>query len=132
VIYIQNTNADRKLVINKLKCAAVDAGTVVSVWTLFEVTSAGAATGTTITAQNTNLDSGVVAAMNAFGDAAVGGTLTGNTLGYAVANHDIEVELITDGAVTLAENDAIAVTVTDADAPAAVYVTALCHYEEKE
>lgn len=129
VISIRNTNSDRNLVINRIKCAAVDGGTVATVWTLFEVTS-GTAAGTTVTAQNSNLNSGIVAQATIFGDNSVTGSLAGNTLGFAVSNHDIDAELIVEGALVLAEGDEIAVTVTDADAPAAVYISVLMHFEE--
>jgi len=102
----------------------------VTVWTLFEVTS-GTAGGTTITPVNLDLNSGIIAQATCFGNAAVSGTLSGTTLGYGVANHDIEAEMLVEGSLILAENDEIAITVTEADAPAAVYVTVIMHYEEE-
>ena len=130
VISIRNTNADRKLAINNIKLVAVDTGTEAVVWTLIEVTS-GTAAGTTVTPLNMNLNSGVVAAATCFGGAAVTGSLAGNVIAYAVSNHDIESEIDLGGALLLAENDEIAVTVTDTDNPT-VYVTVTMHYEESE
>ena len=106
IISIQNDDNDRHLHISHIEVG----GASTALFTLFEVTS-GTPAGTTITAQNMNLDSGKVAEETAFGNAAVTGTLTGNTLAVKhVPANDSRLMDLKSGLI-LAKNDIIAITV---------------------
>ena len=76
-------------------------------WQVIEVTS-GTAGGTTITGQNYNLSSGVVAEETAFGNAAVTGGLTGNTLLRLRTNANDTFSQSTQGLI-LGKNDEVAI-----------------------
>jgi hypothetical protein len=121
VISIKNTSSTDILVIDEIVVASV----LTCVFTLFEVTS-GTAAGTSITGQNLNLSSGLSASATAFGDAAVTGSLSGNTLAYeSVAATDSQT-LDTKGGLILGQDDEIAIT---ASANTTVYVTVIGHYK---
>ena len=105
VISIQNDDNDRHLHISHIEVGS----DLASLFTLFEVTS-GTPAGTTITAQNLNLDSGKVAEETSFGNASVTGSLSGNNLGfvYVPASQSKTIELLSG--LILAKNDIIAIT----------------------
>ncbi len=114
-IYIQNTEADLNLHISRLQVS----NSVNTIWTIFEVTSAGAATGTGLTPTNPLLSSGVTRSENSFGGAAVGGSLTGTTL-FTFSSLALTTEhFFLEGTLTLGNTDAIAIT---ADADGTVHI----------
>ena len=124
VIYIKNTSPTRQLIIDEIIVGA----TANCIWTLFEVTS-GTAAGTTITPQNLNLSSGNTAEATSFGNAAVTGSLSGNTLTYelSLANDSQTLEL--KDSIILGLNNEIALT---ASANTTVYITIFGYYREVE
>ena len=122
VIYIQNTEASRRLRISRLFLFS----TVDTLWTLFEVTSSSAAGGTGITPVNVNLGSGVINAENSFGDASVTGTLTGDSIALFNTLAEVTLPVYLEGAVILGNQSAIAIT---ADATGTVGVTVLGFWE---
>lgn len=123
VLYIQNTEASRRLRISRLWLFS----TVDTLWTLFEVTSSGAATGTGVTPVNINLGSGVINSENSFGNATVGGTLTGDNIALFNTLAEVTLDTYLEGAVILGNQSAIAIT---ADATGTVGVTVLGFWEE--
>ena len=122
VISIKNTSSSDVLVIDEIVVCATGA----CVFTLFEVTS-GTAAGTTITGQNLNLSSGLSAPATSYGNAAVTGSLSGNTLGYQCVTAGDSTILDTKGGLVLGQDDEIALT---ASANTTVYVTLIGHYKE--
>ncbi len=115
-IYIQNTETDLNLHISRLQAS----NSVDTIWTLFEVTSATAAGGTGLTAQNPKLSSGVARSNNSFGGASVTGSLSGNTLlSWSTLAKTTE-HIFLEGSLILGNTDAIALT---ADADGTVHVT---------
>lgn len=116
VIYIQNTEPSKDLHITRIQMN----NTVTNVFTLFEVTSAGAATGTGITPVNPNLASGTSNSENSFGNATVGGTLTGDNLGIWAHLASAGLDIFFEGSIILGNGDAIALTTS---ATGTVYVT---------
>lgn len=121
VISVKNTSSTDILVIDEIVVCAVAA----CVFTLFEVTS-GTAAGTTITGQNFNLSSGLSASATAYGNAAVTGSLSGNTLAYECVTAGDSTILDTKGGLVLGQDDEIALT---ASANTTVYVTLIGHYK---
>ncbi len=113
VIYIQNTES-RRLHIAKMILST----SVVSLWTLFKVTSATAAAGTALTPVNPDLSLGTPGQENSFGNASVTGSLTGTTLfvgSAGIALQDFAYDF--GGAIILSENDAVALTLTTTGVP---------------
>lgn len=106
VIYIQNTETDQPLHITRFQFAS----SVDTVWTLFEVTSATAAGGTVLIAQNPQLTSGVARSNNSFGNASVTGSLSGNNLGIWSTLAKVTEHVFLEGALILGNTDAIALT----------------------
>ena len=106
IIYIKNTDTERKLFIDIMRFSAVNT----ALFEVFEVT--GTASGTAITGKNLNLSSGSVADATSYGNNAVTGITIGDriTLVRVPANgvHDLNFE----NALILGFNDAIAVTYT--------------------
>ena len=97
-------------------------------WEIIEVTS-GTPAGTSITAQNINLVSGVVADETAFGNAAVTGSLSGNTL-YRVQTSANDVAEIRAQGLILGKNSIIAITAHFLDGgTATTTVSVIGHYE---
>lgn len=123
VIYVENTSQTMNLVIDQIVVGAADA----CVFTLKKVTS-GTASGTTVTGRNLNLGNGNSAPASAFGDAAVSGSLTGDTMFYdGVAANEFEV-LDTKGGLVVTQDKALCVT---ASANTTVYVTVIGHFKDK-
>ncbi len=114
VIYIQNTEGTEKLHITKL----VISSTVVSLFTLFKVTSATAAAGTALTYLNPNLGSGVVKQHNSRGNASVTGSLAGTTIVVGSIGV-VKLDYVYDfgGSLILGNTDAIALTLTTTGVP---------------
>ena len=106
IISIQNDDNDRHLHLTHIEIG----GASTALFTLFEVTS-GTPAGTTITAQNLNLDSGKVAEETSFGNAAVTGSLAGNTLAVKHVPANDSVLLNIKAGLILAKNDVVAITV---------------------
>ena len=106
IISIQNDDNDRHLHITHIEVGGASA----ALYTLFEVTS-GTPAGTPITAQNLNLDSGKVAEETSFGNAAVTGSLSGNTLAVKHVPANESRLLNVKAALILAKSDIIAITV---------------------
>ena len=106
IISIQSDDNDRHLHISHIEVG----GASTALFTLFEVTS-GTPAGTTITAQNLNLDSGRVAEETSFGNAAVTGSLTGNTLSVKHVPANDSVLMNVKAGLILSKNDIIAITV---------------------
>lgn len=111
VIYIQNTDV-RKLRLKQLMISS----TVVSLFTLFKVTSATAAAGTAITPVNVNLGGGALGLENSFGNAEVTGSLTGDTIFVGSAGV-VKLDYLYPLELVLNENDAIALTLTTTGVP---------------
>ena len=111
VIYIQNTDP-RKLRLKQLMIST----TVVSLFTLFKVTSTIVAGGTAVTPVNLDLGGGSAGLENSFGDASVTGSLLGDTIfvgSMAVVKRDYLYPL----ELVLNENDAVALTLTTTGVP---------------
>lgn len=134
IIYIQNTDSDKALLLEMIEFGSAST----TLWELIEVTS-GTAGGTTITAQNYNLSSGVVADETAFGDASVTGTLTGNTILKLQTNAGDTFSQSTLGLI-LGKNDDIAITARfinpkgsaiDAGGSATTTIVITGHYESE-
>ena len=123
VIYVKNTSQSMNLIIDEIVVGAADA----CVFTLKKVTS-GTASGTTVTGVNMNLGSGNSAPASAFGDAAVSGSLVGDTMFYdGVAANEFEV-LDTKGGLVVTQDKALCIT---ASSNTTVYVTVLGHFKDK-
>lgn len=122
VLSIKNTEASLRFFVEGFWASS----TVTQVWTLFEVTS-GTAAGTTLTPENLNLASGVAPANTSFGNAAVTGTLAGDTLfiGQTIANTPQYFSF--QGSILLGTNDEIALT---ASANGTVYVTLIGFWDD--
>lgn len=121
VIYIKNTD-DKKLHLHGFLMGS----TVAQVWTIFKVTS-GTAAGTTITPVNLRLASGITKNNTSLGNAAVTGSLSGDTLYLATSPANETFTLDTEGALLLEKGDEIAIT---ASANGTVYVTVWGHWGE--
>lgn len=106
IISVQNDDNDRHLHISHIEIG----GASTALFTLFEVTS-GTPGGTPVTAQNLNLDSAMVAEETAFGNAAVTGSLSGNTLAVKHVPANDSILINTKSGLILAKNDIIAITV---------------------
>ena len=106
VIYIKNTSKTKLLIIDNITVSAVNASLV----ELFEAT--GTASGTSITAKNTNLTSGNSADATALGEASVTGLTIGDRIDLArlAANGRAVIEL--QDVLVLGLNDAITLTYT--------------------
>jgi len=106
IIYIKNTDTLKSLHIYRVGFS----NTVNTLWTLFKVTS-GTAAGTTITGRNLNFGSGKTPLVTSYGNAAVTGTLTGETI-YSIHTpaHNPK-KFPTDGAIILDTGDELAVTI---------------------
>lgn len=115
VISIKNGESSEILSITRILVGASVAG----VWTLIEVTS-GTAAGTPLVYQNPNLDSGKIKSGTFFGDAAVTGSLSGNTLLLATTAANSMNNIFIEGSLRLANDDEIAITFS---ADGTVYVT---------
>ena len=122
VLYIQNTEASRRLRISRLWLFS----TVDSLWTLFEVTSTTAAAGTGVTPVNINLGSGVINAENSFGNASVTGGLTGDNIALFNTLAEVTLPVYLEGAIVLGNQAAIAITT---DGTGTVGVTVLGFWE---
>ena len=124
IIYIQSTDSDKNLLLEMIEFSSA----TTTEWEVIEVTS-GTAGGTTITAQNYNLSSGVVADETAFGNAAVTGTLTGNTILRIRTNANVTFSQSTKGLI-LGKNDDIAITAHFlSTGTATTTITITGHYE---
>ncbi len=121
IMSLKNGESDKVLVLTRMLLGASVAG----VWTLIEVTS-GTAAGTTLTYQNPNLDSGVAHTGTFFGNAAVTGSLSGNTLILATTAANTSANVFLEGSLQLANNDEIAITFS---ADGTVYVTVIGLWE---
>ncbi len=116
VLFIKSTEADLHLHITRfILTTTVDAR-----FDVFEVTS-GTAAGTTLTYQNPNFDSGSERSSTLFGNAAVTGSLTGNTLFSISVLANTTVQSFIEGAIQLRNDDQIAVSVIGTSPT--VYVT---------
>lgn len=104
-LYLTNTSATHHIHVSKIFLSS-DTNTK---FTVFRVTS-GTAAGTTITPENLNFGSGITASATAFGDAAVTGSLSGNTIlpVRALANNGKDIDFL--GALLIQQGEAIAVT----------------------
>lgn len=122
VLSLKNTSSTNILVVDEI----IVCSDTTTVFTLLEVTS-GTAAGTTIIGQNLNLSSGLSASATAYGNAAVTGSLTGNTLAYKCVASGTSTILDTKGGLILGQDDEIAFTTS---ATATVYVTVIGHYKE--
>lgn len=121
VLYIQNDSKTKLLVIDSISVSAVNAS-------LFELSVvSGTASGTTITAVNSNLTSGNVADATALADASITGLTIGNrlTLARVAANGQVSIDL--KDVLLLGFNDAIALTYTGATG--LIDVTVLGYYD---
>ena len=124
IISIKNTSSSLKLIIDEIFISS----SANSVFTAFKVTT-GTPTGTTLTPLNLSFSAGGSAPAESFGNAAVGGTLSGSNVGaIGVAANTSEV-LDTQGAVMLSEDDIISITTS---ATATVYCTVIGHFIELE
>ena len=111
ILYIQNTEGTQNLHITDIYMQS----TVLSLWTLFEVTSATAAGGTASVYVNPNLSSGVIKQHNSFGGASVTGSLAGTTIFAGSIDEVARVEHHNfGGAIILGNSDAIAVSLVTA------------------
>jgi len=103
-----------------LHIASISVGSsATNLFTLLEVTS-GTPAGSTITAQNLNLISGVSKANTAFGDASVTGTLAGNTIAVRRVAALTSQKVDTDDSLILGTNDTIALTAASSGSVEAV------------
>lgn len=106
IISIKNGESAKQLHLTRMLITA----TGEALFTIFEVTS-GTAAGTTLTYQNPNLDSGTINSGTFFGNAAVTGSLSGNTLfTVGVSAASVQADIFLEGAVILANGDEIAIT----------------------
>lgn len=121
VIYIKNTSTTLDLHIDTVEATADAAG----LWTLFRVTS-GTAAGSTIIPTNMKLASPNAAAVTAFGDASVTGTLTGTEIAVKLGGANSDVVFTTEGFLSLGQNEAIALTY--ATTSQAIAVTIYFHF----
>ncbi len=106
VIYIKNDEPDRLLHLSRFFLFS-DAA---SVWDLFEVTSATAASGTALVYRNPNLSKPANRSHTSFGSASVAGSLTGNRLFSFTTLADVESKPFLEGSLILGKDDAIAIT----------------------
>ena len=106
ILSIKNGESEKELHITRMLITATDE----ALFTVFEVTS-GTASGTTLTYQNPNLDSGTQNNGTFFGNAAVTGSLSGNTLfTVGVSAASVQTDIFLEGALILANGDEIAIT----------------------
>lgn len=125
IISIKNTEATETLHITRILFST----TVNARFDVFEVTS-GTAAGTTLTYQNPNLDSGTTKNNTSFGNAAVTGSLTGNTLLSISVLANTQHETFLEGSLQLSNGDEIAITVTGSSPTVYVTVIGFWHIEE--
>lgn len=104
VISIQNTT-DLHLHITRALVATATAG----IWDFLEVTG-GTPAGTTITHVNPNFTSGTTNTSTAFGNAAVTGSVVGDTIAFWSSLAVVGDELFFEGAIILGQNDTFAVS----------------------
>jgi hypothetical protein len=117
VISIQNTETSKKLHITRLQLSS----SVAQVWDLVEVTS-GTPAGTTLTYVNPNFASGVANSNTSFGNAAVTGSVAGDTLTKIQTVADDTKPLFFEGSIVLGKDDTFAIS---ASANGTVYVTVI-------
>jgi len=117
VISIKNDSSTLVLQVVSILVSAA----AVTTWTLFEVTS-GTPGGTSLTPVNLDLESGNAAEATAFGNAAVTGSLAGNTLSSHLTPANSAVRIQIDGTLRIHKDDVIAIT---ASANTTVHVTVI-------
>lgn len=122
VISIQNTEA-KHLHITRMFLAASAIGT----WDLLEVTG-GTPAGTTITHVNPNMSSGKVNTTTSFGNAAVTGSVVGDTIALIRTLADVSYDVFIEGAIILGTNDTFAISFS---VSATVYLTVVGFWEEE-
>lgn len=106
IIYIKNTNNDKRLYIDHIHLSAINAG-------LFEMFNvSGTASGTSITAQNLNLTSNKAASATSLGDAAVTGITLGGRITMARVGAIGSSDLNMENVLILGFGDAIAIRYT--------------------
>jgi hypothetical protein len=125
VISVKNTSDTLNLYIQEIIVSSVNAAE----WELLHVTS-GTAAGTTVNGKNMNLASNNVAAATSFGNAAVTGTLAGETIAKerSVAGDSIEFRL--KSSLALGKNSEIAITYTGSTGAVDVFI--LCYFDRKK
>ena len=122
IISIKNTSSTHHLHIDHIQASTRTAGG----FTVFRVAS-GTSSGTTITGRNLGPGSGLTADATSFGDAAVAGSLTGDTIAHAFAAADQPVPIDLKGAAILGQNDEVSVSMSSASA--AVFITIYGYYK---
>lgn len=125
VIYLKNISTTQNIIIDTTEFSS----SVATLWTLINVNS-GTAAGTTGTARNMNMDTGNTAAarITAFANAAVTGSLSGNTLAIKQTGASSDSNFNTEGIFILGTNDEITLT---ASADGTVAVTMYFHFKNK-
>ncbi len=112
IIYIKNISSTDNLYVTHIDVGGVNSG----LFELFKVTSAGAAGGTAVSGENMNLSKGHGNSPDseAYGDASVTGTLTGERLLLKRIPVNSSATIHTFNVVVVGQNDAIAITYTGA------------------
>lgn len=123
IAFLRNDDADDEIIVTDVIVSA-DAACA---FTIFRPTS-GTAAGTTATPVNLFLGSSIVAEATAYGNAAVTGSLTGDTLGSVEVGASDPFDFKFGGSLVIPKNESVAVTV---DTTCAVKVDILFHYAPK-
>ena len=105
VISIENEENDKDLHITRFIFSAI----LNAIFTVFEVTS-GTPAGTVLVGVNPNFGSSTVNSITAFGNAAVTGTVAGDTLFQVHTLADSTDQVFVEGSIVIPKNSAIAVT----------------------
>jgi len=121
IMSIQNTESVDQLRITRIIFAAAAACT----FTVIEVTS-GTPAGTTLTYLNPNLDSGIIKSVTAFGNAAVTGTVVGDTVFQTLVPASTSISQFLEAAIILKNQDTLAIS---ASASTTVHVTVIGFWE---
>jgi len=122
VMSIQNTESSRQFHITRLLLTS----TVATLWTVIEVTS-GTPAGTPLVYVNPNFQSGTTRNHTSFDNAAVTGTVVGDTLLAVRSAANVTEHVFLEGAVILGNGDTFAIT---ADADGTVHVLVIGFWEE--
>lgn len=122
IMYLKNTSTTKNMFIDHIGCFAANA----ALWKLWSVT--GTASGTTITATNLNLTSGLSAEASVEGSQAVSGLTAVNQIDTARSSASEEANLDFSSALILGPSDAIAIEY-DTGTTGAAEATITFHYE---
>ena len=123
VVFLCNDDASDEIIVTDIIVSA-DAACC---FTIFRPTS-GTAGGTTVAPVNLFLGSSITAEATAYGNAAVTGSLTGDTLGSVEVGASDPFDFKFGGSLVIPKNESIAVTV---DTTCAIKVDILFHYAPK-